>query len=213
MENELLNKIILYAPPLLLAVILHEIAHGWSAYKLGDPTAKLSGRLTLNPIKHIDLWMTILLPGILILSGSPVVFGGAKPVPVNAGYFKNPRKDMMLVAAAGPGTNILLALIFLLIFKNYGANLESANTYFSSLIYGWLAIGILTNAILAIFNLFPILPLDGGRIVVGLLPLPLARLMMRLEPYGLLLIFVLLYYGIFNSVLEPFIEMIYKQIA
>jgi Zn-dependent protease len=134
MDLEIIQKIIIYAPPLLLAVMLHEIAHGWVAYKLGDPTAKNSGRLTLNPLKHIDPFMTIIFPGLLILANSPVVFGGAKPVPINPRYFENIRKGMMLVAFAGPCTNIILAVLSLILLKNYGNFLQTGN-YFATLVF------------------------------------------------------------------------------
>ncbi|MDR2337079.1 MAG: site-2 protease family protein [Deltaproteobacteria bacterium] len=211
MDLELIQKIILYAPPLLLAVMLHEIAHGWVAYKLGDPTAKNSGRLTLNPIKHVDPFMTIIFPGLLILANSPVIFGGAKPVPINPSYFKNIRKGMILVAFAGPGVNIILALLSFILFKNYGTFLQAGN-YLATLTYGWLFLSIVINAVLALFNLFPILPLDGGRILTGILPRNLAIFFSKSEKFGLFLIFLLLYSGVLNSVLNPILKFIQNNL-
>ena len=196
-------KILCYAPPLLLAVILHEIAHGAVAYKFGDPTAAQRGRLTFNPIKHIDPFMTILLPALLVMANSPVVFGGAKPVPINPMYFKNPRRGMMWVAFAGPFTNICLAFISMMLYKNYAMALMQANGPAPEILLAWLQLSILVNIVLALFNLFPILPLDGGRILAGLMPLKISRAMHRLEKYGLLIIFLLLYLGVFNRAFTP----------
>lgn len=206
----------LFAPPLLVAVILHEIAHAWVAEKLGDPTARKLGRITLNPLRHIDPVMTILLPGLLILSGSPVVFGGAKPVPVNPFHFRNPRQGMAIVAIAGPVTNFLLAGISLILFQSIGKVPLSEFPLPTdvTLLFGrWLLHSILINLILAIFNLIPIPPLDGGRILVGFLPLPMARKIAKLERWGLLLVFFVLYSGIFQHVLGPIVEtvLIYIQ--
>ena len=183
--------------------MLHEIAHGAVAYKLGDPTAAQRGRLTLNPIKHIDPFMTILLPVLLVMAKSPVVFGGAKPVPVNPMYFKNPRRGMMWVAFAGPFTNICLALISMMLYKNYGMALMQASGSIPPILLGWLQISIIINVVLALFNLFPILPLDGGRILAGFLPSKISRAMHKLERYGLLIIFLLLYLGVFGKVFVP----------
>ena len=220
-------KILLYAPPLLLAVILHEIAHGAVAYRLGDPTAWQRGRLTLNPVKHIDPFMPILLPVLLIMAKSPVVFGGAKPVPINPMYFDNPRRGMMWVAFAGPFTNICLAVISVMLYNNYGPTLIQAGglplsmllgvlqagnhemtlmhlrALLPSILLAWILISIFINVVLALFNLFPILPLDGGRILAGFLPAKLSRAMHKLERYGLLIIFLLLYLGVFNAVFTP----------
>lgn len=208
--NTLLFGIIISAPPLLVAIILHEIAHGYTAWKLGDPTAKAMGRITLNPIKHIDPVLSLLLPGILILSGSPVIFGGAKPVPVNPMHFKNPRQGMALVALAGPITNFILCAFCYIIFIALLPYAESSISI--SLLKLWLLGGIIINLALGLFNLIPLPPLDGGRIAVGFLPLSIARYWARLEPYGLLLIFALLYFGIPQEILGPAIEFVGTQL-
>ncbi len=142
-------------PPLVFSVILHEVAHGWVAGKLGDPTATRLGRITLNPIPHIDPVMTLLLPALLIMSGSPIVFGGAKPVPVDPRYFRNPKKGMTLVAIAGPATNFALAIICYLLFTMISGIEVTPGTYGSPimLIGSWLVYGMLINVVLAVFNL------------------------------------------------------------
>lgn len=201
---DFLLKLLIFAPPLLIAVVLHEVAHGFAALKLGDPTARNLGRLSLNPIKHIDLFMTILLPGILILSNSPIVFGGAKPVPVDPRYFKDPRKGMAIVAVAGPITNFVLATICYLLYRLlFSEGLISAESIVSGLILQWLLLGVVTNMVLGIFNLFPVPPLDGGRILVGLLPLELARQIARLERFGMLILIFFLMTGAIDKVLQP----------
>lgn len=196
-----ISNFIIFAPPFLVAIILHEVAHGYVAWKLGDPTAKSLGRITLNPIKHIDFKLSILLPGILILLGSPVVFGGAKPVPVNPLYFKNPRQGMALVAIAGPITNLILAYLSISLIK-----VLPEESFFLPLFASWLVGSAIINVVLAIFNLTPIPPLDGGRILVGILPVDLARKLSALEKHGLLILFLLLYLGVPEKVIRPAIE-------
>ena len=201
-----IQTILIALPPLLISVILHEIAHAWVAEKLGDPTARNLNRINLNPLVHIDLFMTIILPTMLILAHSPVVFGGAKPVPVNPRYFKNPRKGMMLVAVAGPIVNLILAVICYLGILIFGKMLllapENSPKYYE-LLAGWLVQGLFINVVLAVFNMFPIPPLDGGRIMVGLLPEKAARVWARLEPYGFFIVFGLLYIKAIDAVLIP----------
>ena len=205
---------VLTIPALLIAVILHEIAHGWAADKLGDPTARLSGRITLNPLKHIDPFLTIIVPGVLVLSGSPVVFGGAKPVPVNPLNLRNPRKDMIWVALAGPITNIVLALSAYAILK-----LGVEFSFFSSFprgiglfLYYTFAYAVLINLVLALFNMLPIPPLDGGRIAVGLLPAQSARALAKLEPFGILIVVALLFFGLFDVVITPILEFLFTHV-
>ena len=167
--------------PVLVAITFHEAAHGFAAHLLGDDTAWRLGRVSFNPLKHIDPVGTILLPGILLLVHSPFLFGYAKPVPVNFRALRNPRRDMVLVAAAGPAMNIALAVVAALLFHLVG--------YLPPTLAPWvtenLKNGLIINVVLAVFNLFPIPPLDGGRILVGVLPKAMAAPVARLEPYGL----------------------------
>ena len=201
-----------------MAVILHEIAHGYVADKLGDPTAKALGRLSLNPKVHIDFKMTILLPAMMILAAKlagfpPIVFGGAKPVPVNPYNLKNPRKDMMWVALAGPVTNFVLAIIFYLIFLLLSIiPTQPYALWLQSLIVWWVVYGIFVNILLGVFNLTPVPPLDGGRIAVGLLPLKYARKFAQLEPYGLLIVIALLLSGFLEMILSPLLVFVAKHI-
>jgi Zn-dependent protease len=167
--------------PLIIAITFHEAAHGYVARFFGDNTAWQFGRVTLNPFKHIDPIGTILLPALLFVTGSPFLFGYAKPVPINFGALRNPRRDMIFVAAAGPAMNVILAVIAALSFHLVD--------YLPDTVAHWIAENLrnslVINVILAIFNLLPLPPLDGGRIVVGLLPDRLATRFARLEPYGL----------------------------
>lgn len=208
--DSLFLKILISVPPLMIAIILHEVAHGYCAWKLGDPTAKIMGRITLNPIKHIDPVLSILLPAILIFSGSPVIFGGAKPVPVNPMHFQNPRKGMAIVALAGPVTNFILVIICYILFLQLAPYGNSSITI--SLIKMWLLGGIIINLALGLFNLIPLPPLDGGRIAVGFLPISIARFWSKLEPFGLFLLFALLYIGLPQQILSPAIEFAAKHI-
>ena len=184
----------------LFAIIIHEIAHGWVAYKLGDPTAKYAGRLTLNPMAHIDPFGMILLPLILTMMGSPVIFGWAKPVPVNFWNLKNPRRDMIWVGLAGPIANIILAFALSLFLK--------ININLPALIFNILIAGIYVNLVLAVFNLIPIPPLDGSRVVIGLLPRELAVRYIRLERFGIPLIFLLMFMGLFNYLIRPIVQIL-----
>jgi Zn-dependent protease len=176
--------------PVVLAVTLHEAAHGFVAYRLGDDTAWQAGRVTFNPLKHIDLFGTIILPAILLLSSSGrFMFGYAKPVPVNFRRLNHPRQDMVWVAAAGPGTNVALAIASSLLL--YGVGLMPANSA------EWVATNLWNsiefNALICVFNMLPLPPLDGGRVAVGLLPDALAFPLARLERYGMLILLMLLF--------------------
>jgi len=181
-----------------LAVIIHEYAHGWTAWKLGDSTAKNAGRLTLNPLAHIDPVGTIFLPLMLLVMHSPVVFGWAKPVPVDFRSLQNPKKDMVWVGLAGPAANIIFAVLLAFILKFS----TLAHSYVLSAL---ISSGIIINLVLAVFNILPIPPLDGSRVMMGLLPRHLAIRYARLEPYGFLIIFGLLFLGIIGSVIWPLV--------
>ncbi|MBU3933134.1 MAG: site-2 protease family protein [Candidatus Omnitrophica bacterium] len=179
-----------------LAIVIHEYAHGWVAYKLGDPTAKNAGRLTLNPLAHIDPMGTIFLPLMLIFMGSPIIFGWAKPVPINFSLLRQPKRDMLWVSTAGIAANILLAFVLSFLLR---MGLFPVNSY------GWLILnyGILINLVLAVFNAVPIPPLDGSRILMGLIPRELAYSYARLERFGFLILIGLLWLGLLNRVIWP----------
>jgi len=198
---------LLWIIPVLVAVILHEIAHGLVAFWCGDPTAKEAGRLTLNPLPHIDPFGSVLFPALLYFSNAPFLFGWARPVPVHFGRLNHPKRDMVLVAAAGPATNIVLAVISAAVL--HWISLPQGPRYYlmgeAPLPAGFEIVftSILLNVGLAVFNMLPILPLDGGRVLVGLLPLPLARLFAQTERYGMLLVMVLLATNVLGEVTRP----------
>jgi Zn-dependent protease len=210
-----------WAIPVILAITLHEAAHGWAAERLGDDTARRMGRVTFNPIAHVDPLGTILLPAFLLFAGAPFLFGWAKPVPVAFHRLRNPKRDMIWVAVAGPGVNIALALVAAFVARLWG-QLE-ANT-FSLWVYENLNNAVIVNIVLAVFNMLPLPPLDGGRVVTGLLPLRLARRFARLEPYGIfiligvafLLPMLLREFGIainpLAAILLPAIEIVYRLV-
>ena len=185
---DLIYTVSIWLLPVLIAITFHEAAHGYVARFLGDDTASQLGRVSLNPLRHIDPFGTILLPGILLLARSPFLFGYAKPVPVNFRALRNPRIGMVLVAAAGPAMNIALAIVAAL-----GFHLVA---YLPTTIAQWTALNLknalIINVVLAVFNLFPLPPLDGGRIAVGLLPDVFAKQLARLEPYGMMILIGLL---------------------
>jgi len=199
-ELTLLQRIVVWILPVIFAITVHEVAHGWVAKKYGDNTASLLGRLTLNPIKHIDWVGTIILPGILLITGTGFIFGWAKPVPVDPRNFKNPRQDMAIVALAGPVSNLLMAVGWALIARlgvTIGAQTEAISL---PLIYTGIA-GISINLVLALINLLPIPPLDGSRILTGILPSYWAWQYNRLERYGFIILLVLLYTNTLGAIL------------
>ena len=181
---------------LVYSSIFHEIAHGFVAYRLGDPTAKLSGRLTLNPIKHIDPFMSIIFPLLLILSGSPIIFGGAKPVPVDPFNLKEGRKDLALVSLAGPLTNILIAIVTAVLIHIFYPQM-SLGAVIKSGITGFIfAEIVILNLLLAVFNLIPIPPLDGSKVFALILPKKEAAAYLSLESVGMFIVFLLLFFPI-----------------
>ncbi len=190
------------ALPLLFAITVHEVAHGWVARRLGDPTAMMLGRLTLNPVKHIDPIGTLLVPGLLLLAGGPV-FGWARPVPVTWQNLRKPKRDMTLVALAGPMANLGMAILWALVARA-GLLLSQAQlSWFGVPMLLMGEVGITLNLILMALNLLPLPPLDGGRVLVGLLPGPLAWKFGRIEPYGFFILLALLATGLLNAILWP----------
>ncbi len=203
------QQLAVWGLPVLAAIILHEVSHGFVANRLGDPTARRAGRLTLNPFPHVDPIGTLLLPGFLLLMSSPFVFGYAKPVPVNFRNLRNPKRDMIWVAAAGPLTNIALAIASALVFRGLAGTQVIAGTWSAVLLMAlasMLQASVVINIVLAVFNLLPILPLDGGRVLTGLLPVPQAMAFSRLEPYGFVIIVLLLASGALDRVIGPVIN-------
>jgi len=195
-ELTLIQKIIVWAVPVLFAITVHEVAHGWVASRFGDDTARYSGRLTLNPLKHVDPVGTVLVPGLLLMIGG-FIFGWAKPVPVNFSNLNHPRRDMIYVAIAGPGANLLMAVIWGLV-----GLLAQYTPAFTALPMLYMSVaGLYINAILMLINLIPVPPLDGGRVAVGLLPESLARSYSKLEPYGLFIMLGLLATGLLGKIL------------
>jgi Zn-dependent protease len=203
MDLPLIQKIIIFAIPIIFAITVHEVAHGWVAYKLGDHTAKMLGRLTLNPIKHIDPIGTVLVPALLIYMGG-FLFGWAKPVPVDWRNLRNPKRDMAYVAVAGPASNLIMAIIWAIIYKlALISGPSSGGPMYALEQMCYVGIGI--NTLLMILNLFPVPPLDGSRVMASLLPPKLAISYNKLEPFGLFIVLALLMTGVLFNVIAPFI--------
>jgi Zn-dependent protease len=206
MELSILQLIAVYAIPVVLAITLHEAAHAFVASRLGDRTAQALGRVTINPFKHVDPVGTLLVPGLILLAskalGGGLLFGWAKPVPVIASNLRSPRRDMGLVAAAGPGANLLMALGWGIAIKAMVVT-GVGDEFFVRMAYA----GIVVNIALAVLNLMPVPPLDGGRILTSLLPLRLAIPYSRLEPYGIFILLALLATGLLGNVIGPLVDL------
>jgi len=201
-ELNAIQLLVVWAPPILLAITLHEIAHGWAALWLGDATARSQGRLSLNPLKHVDPVGTVLVPALLYLLGG-VILGWARPVPVNYRRLRQPRRDMALVAAAGPAANLLMALCWTLLMGLALLAWSLGQRWLGVPLLLMANVGILVNVVLAILNLLPVPPLDGSRILASLLPPRGAMALARVEPYGLLIVLLLLATGVLGMILAP----------
>jgi Zn-dependent protease len=211
LDVSLVQQIAAWVLPVLLAITVHETAHGWVALHFGDRTAQMQGRLTLNPIKHIDPVGTILVPGLMLLLPGGFVFGWAKPVPVDWRNFRHPKRDMAWVAAAGPASNLLMGLIWALLAR-LALMLPADNWAKAPLLFMGVA-GVFINTILMVLNLLPLPPLDGGRVLTGLLPRAWAYRFARIEPYGFIILLVLLMSGLLSKVMWPFVQLILTMLA
>ncbi|MBU0593131.1 MAG: site-2 protease family protein [Pseudomonadota bacterium] len=209
MELTLIQQIAVYALPVIFAITLHEAAHGYAAKHFGDTTAYMLGRISVNPLRHIDLVGTVLVPLATLALGG-ILFGWAKPVPVNFNHLRNPKRDMLWVAAAGPAANLVMALFWALVMK-IGLSMPDSSLALPMALMG--KAGITINAVLMVLNLLPLLPLDGGRIAVSLLPPPLAYSYSRLEPYGMIILVVLLFSGVLGTILWPMINTVMALVA
>ena len=200
-ELNLLQRIAVWALPVIFAITAHEVAHGWMARRLGDPTAMMLGRLTLNPLKHIDPIGTLLIPGLMLLMGG-FIFGWAKPVPVTWRNLRHPKQDMVWVALAGPVANLIMAIGWAVIAKIGTMTYADGSLSAVFMLYTGVA-GIYINVILMTLNLLPLPPLDGGRVLTGLLPGPLAWKLSRVEPYGFFILLALFYFRVIDFLLLP----------
>ena len=211
-----IQEAVITVPAIMMAVILHEIAHGWVAYRMGDPTAKLAGRITLNPIPHIDPVGTLILPGILILLNSPILFGWAKPVPINPLNFRDLRKGTFFVSIAGVVMNTMLAIFFGILYRFVVGMMYSGDSTISSSILIPLAIfcakSVLINLVLALFNIIPIPPLDGSRALMSFLSMKYWEMFYKMEVYGFLIISILLFTGVLGKIIYPPLVFLYDLI-
>jgi len=201
-----IQSIAVWILPVIFAITVHEVAHGYVAYLLGDKTAKVLGRLSFNPVKHIDLLGTIVVPIALLLINSGVVVGWAKPVPINSRYLKKPKRDLALIAAAGPCANLLMLLFWGAIAKTGMLLLHAFDAYWAQGIMYMGVAGININLILLLINLLPIPPLDGGHVIAGLLPKKIARRFERIAPFGFFLILFLVAIGAIGFLLGPLLH-------
>ncbi len=201
--------VLLYAVPLLLGVIVHEVAHGWVAERCGDPTARQQGRITLNPLVHVDIMGTIILPLLLLLTKSPFLFGWAKPVPVNLANLRGGRRDMAMVSVSGPVANLLLAVLSALVYHfilwaaRTGWITDGPATFVMEPLFHMAYYSVRFNLVLMMINLLPIPPLDGGHVLMGMLPLSLAARLEKFEPYGILVLLALIASGAWGYVFSP----------
>jgi len=210
MDLTVIQKIAIFALPVIFAITVHEAAHGYAAKHFGDMTAFKAGRITLNPVKHIDLFGTILLPLLLFfISKGTFLFGWAKPVPVDFRRLNNPKKDMLWVAAAGPASNFAMAIFWALVMKFS----VSAPEDFALPMLLMAKAGVTINIVLMVLNLLPLPPLDGGRIAVSLLPMNLARPFAQIERYGFIILIILLFSGVLSRILDPLINLVYTLIS
>jgi Zn-dependent protease len=214
MVGNTLARAVLFVIPLFLAVIAHEVAHGWVAEKRGDPTARRLGRITLNPLVHIDPVGTLLLPAVLFILSSPFLFGWAKPVPVQFANLRGGRRDMALVAASGPITNFLLAVLSAAVYRfmkagsqlGYGPDIWWYGWIFEPLLR-MVEISVELNLVLMVINLLPIPPLDGGRVLMGLAPAGVARALERMEGYGMLIVLILIGTNLWGYIVWPVLNL------
>ena len=195
--NTLIQQLAIQLPPLLFALTVHELAHGWVAFRLGDPTAKMAGRLTMNPLKHLD--------PLGVLAFVIMKIGWAKPVPVDPRYFRNPQKDMLLVALAGPGANVLLALASALLARVL-VSVPVLPLFVLQPLVGMLVASVWINIMLAVFNIIPIPPLDGSKVLMGVLPPEAARSFARIEPFGFFILLALFYTCVIGGLILPIIR-------
>lgn len=210
--DELVRSFATWVIPALLAITLHEFGHAWAAWRLGDPTAKNLGRVSLDPVRHIDPVGTVLIPLLMVLLRAPFLFGWAKPVPVNYRRLRDHRWGVALVALAGPGANFIMMILWILAFKALAAVDESVGMPQAEFFLRVAVAGVQINAVLFVLNMLPIPPLDGGKITAELLPHKYATSFEKIEPYGLLILLALIYLRVFDAIFTPFSRFVFSQI-